>query len=137
MGNIDFEPAEEALHKSNRRLELLAETASQLLKSDSPQDVVDELCWKVLAFLDCDVYFNFLVDDEKKRLHLNSCGGIPKEDAQKLEWLDYGVGLCGCSARDGCRLVVNNLQDTQDQYTSLVKPFGIQAYACHPLISQG
>jgi PAS domain S-box-containing protein len=54
-----------------------------------------------------------------------------------MEWLDYGVGLCGCSARDGCRLVVDNVQETQDQYTALVKPFGIQAYACHPLISQG
>lgn len=126
-----------ALHKSNKRLELLVETSSQLLESDKPQEVVDMLCKKVLAYLDCDAFFNFLVDDEKKRLHLNSFGGIPEEEAVKLEWLDYGVGLCGCSARDGKRLIVNNLQDIRDQYTGLVRPFGIQAYACHPLISQG
>ena len=138
--NIDIterKRMDEALFKSNQRLDLLAETASQLLKSNSPQDVVDALCRKVLTFLDCDAFFNYLVDDEKKRLHLNSCGGIPEEDARRMEWLDYGVGLCGCSARDGCRLVVNNLQETDDQYTALVKPFGIRAYACHPLIAQG
>lgn len=129
--------AEEESRKSNQRLDLLQQTASQLLKSDSPQEIVDSLCRKVLAFLDCDAFFNYLVDEEKQRLHLNACGGIPEDDIRKMEWLDYGVGLCGCSARDGCRLVVENLQDTQDQYSALVKPFGIQAYACHPLISQG
>jgi two-component system cell cycle sensor histidine kinase/response regulator CckA len=129
--------SDEAMRKSNQRLDLLAETASRLLSSDPLQEVVDSLCRKVLAFLDCDAYFNYLVDDDQKRLHLNACGGIPEEDVQKMEWLDYGVGLCGCSARDGCRLVVDDVQGTHDQYTELVKPFGIQAYACHPLISKG
>ena len=129
--------AEEALVKSNQRLDMLAESASMLFKSDSPQEVVDSLCRKVLAFLDCQAFFNYLVDYEKKLLHLNACYGIPDEDIRKMEWLDYGVGLCGCSARDGTRLVVENLQDTDDQYSALVKPFGIQAYACHPLISRG
>lgn len=128
---------EEALRKSNQRLDLLAETASRLLMSDSPQKVVDSLCRKVLTFLDCQAFFNYLVDEQMQRLHLNACGGIPEEDARKMEWLDYGVGLCGCSARDGSRLVVENVQETCDQYTALVRPFGIQAYACHPLIAQG
>lgn len=127
----------EEMRKSNQRLDLLAETASQLLKSDSPQTVVDSLCHKVLAFLDCQIFFNYLVDYEEKRLHLNAFGGISEEDAGKMEWLDYGVGLCGCSARDGLRLVVENLQNTDDQYTALVRPFGVKAYACHPLTSRG
>ncbi len=127
----------EEMRKSNERLDLLEETASQLLKSDSPQDVIDSLCHKVLDFLDCQVFFNYLVDDEKQRLHLNAWDGIPEEDAGKMEWLDYGVGLCGCSARDGCRLVVNDVQETSDQYSALVRPFGIKAYACHPLIAKG
>jgi len=127
----------EQMRKSNQRLDLLAETASQLLKSDSPQKVVDSLCHKVLAFLDCQAFFNYLVDQEKQRLHLNAFGGIPEEDAVTMEWLDYGVGLCGCSARDGRRLVVEDLHETSDQYTALARPFGIKACACHPLISQG
>jgi PAS domain S-box-containing protein len=125
------------LRLSNQRLDLLADTAAQLLMSDSPQEVIDSLCRKVLTFLDCQAFFNYLVDYDRQRLHLNACGGIPEEDVRKMEWLDYGVGLCGCSARDGCRLVVEDLQDTNDQYTALVRPFGIQAYACHPLTAQG
>jgi nitrate/nitrite-specific signal transduction histidine kinase len=73
-----YELAEEELRKSNQRLDLLAQTASQLLKSYSPQDMVDYLCRKVLAFLNCDAFFNYLVDEEKQRLHLNACGGIPE-----------------------------------------------------------
>jgi len=122
---------------SNQRLDLLAETASSLLRSDSPQHIVDSLCHKVLAFLDCQSFFNYLVDTDKKRLHLNAYGGIAAEDAAKMEWLDYGVGLCGCAARDGRRLVVENLQETDDQYSALVRPFGITAYACHALVSRG
>jgi C4-dicarboxylate-specific signal transduction histidine kinase/ABC-type amino acid transport substrate-binding protein len=128
---------EEGLRTTNQRLDLLADMASQMLMSDSPQKAVDSLCQKVLEFLGCDVFFNYLIDFEKKRLHLNACSGIPDGDVARMEWLDYGVGLCGCSARDGSRLVVSDLQDTDDQYTALVKPFGISAYACHPLISHG
>ncbi len=124
------------LRKSNQRLDLLAETASQLLRSDHPQSVVDFLCQRVLAFLDCQVFFNYLVDDKENRLRLNAFGGISEEDAARMERLDYGVGLCGCAARDGRRLVVEDLQGIDDQYTALVRPFGIKAYACHPLLSQ-
>jgi PAS domain S-box-containing protein len=125
------------MQSSNQRLDLLAETASSLLRSDSPQHIVDSLCHKVLAVLDCQTFFNYLVDYDKKRLRLNAYGGIPEEDAAKMEWLDYGVGLCGCAARDGRRLVVENLQETDDQYSALVRPFGITAYACHALVSKG
>ena len=62
--------------RAEQRTALLAETASRLLSSDDPQRVVDELCGKVLEFLDCQVFFNFLVDDKQQRLHLNACAGI-------------------------------------------------------------
>ncbi len=128
---------EEGLCRSNQRLDLLAEMAGQLLRSESPRKAVLFLCRRVLNYLECDVFFNYLIDDQRQRLHLNACSGIGEEDVARMEWLDFGVGLCGCAARDGVRLVVNNLQDTDDQYTALVKPFGIMAYACHPLIAHG
>lgn len=69
-------------------------------------------------------------------LHLNACAGIPKEIAQEIESLDYGVAVCGCVARDGCRIVAENIQSSPDIRTELVKSFGIRAYACHPLMDQ-
>lgn len=134
---VERTQVEEGLYRSNQRLDLLAEMASQLLKSESPQKAVLLLCRRVLEFLECDVFFNYLLDDQTQRLYLNAYSGIRDEDVAKMEWLDFGTGLCGCSARDGVRLVVNKLQDKDDQYTALVKPFGITAYACHPLVSHG
>jgi len=132
--------AEEAgveLFKSAERLDLLAETAGRLLASDSPQEIVDELCHKVMAFLDCHAFFNFLVDEEAGRLRLNACAGIPEEEKQRIEWLDFGVAICGCAAQDACRIVAEDIPNTPDPRTDLVKSYGIQAYACHPLTAQG
>ncbi len=127
----------ETLRKSYERTNLLAETASELLASDSPQEVVDSLCRKVMSFLDCHAFFNFLVDEEAGRLHLNACAGIPGDEAKSIEWLDYGTAVCGCAARDACRIVAEDIPNTPDPRTELVKAYGIQAYACHPLLSQG
>jgi PAS domain S-box-containing protein len=129
--------AEEALRLSNQRLDLLAETAGLLLASASPQEVAEAICQKVMAFLDCDACFNFLVDENEGRLRLNTFAGIPPEEAKKIEWLDYGTAVCGCAAQEGSRIVTEQIQTTPDPRTELVRSYGIQAYACHPLLMQG
>jgi PAS domain S-box-containing protein len=127
---------EDTLLKYNERLEILSYTASQLLVSDKPQQLVEELCRKVMTFLDCQVFFNFLVDEVTGRLHLNACTGIPPRKVREIEWLDFGVAVCGCVARDGLRIIAENIPETPDIRTDLIKSFGIKAYACHPLMHQ-
>jgi PAS domain S-box-containing protein len=124
---------EQSLLRYSERIEILSYTASRLLASDKPQQVVEELCLKVMKFLDCDAFFNFLVDEAAGRLHLNACAGIPKETMRQIEWLDYDVAVCGCAGRDACRIVDENIPITPDVQMDLVKSFGIKAYACHPL----
>jgi PAS domain S-box-containing protein len=126
--------AEEAERAAARRFELLAHTAGELLQTNEPQKVVETLCRSVMELLDCQVFFNFLVDEAAGRLHLNACAGIPKEEAARIEWLDYGVAVCGCVARDCNRIVAEHVQTTQDERTELVKSYGVRAYACHPLL---
>ena len=123
--------------RAERRSELLAETASRLLGSDDPQQVVDELCAKVLEFLDCQIFVNFLVDDRQQRLYLNACAGIPKTEAEKIEWVNHCAAVCDRPARRGCRFVAGSIQTSSDPSTALVKPYGIEAYACHPLMAAG
>ena len=127
----------EALRRSEARFRLLSETAGQLLATDNPQAAVNALCRRVMEHLDCHVFFNFLADGESGRLHLNACAGIPEEEVRKIEWLDYGVAVCGCVARDGVRLVAENIGLTPDPRTDLVHSYGVQAYACHPLLARG
>jgi len=122
-----------AVDLSNQRLELLAETAGRLLASGSPQEVVESLCRQAMSVFDCDAFFNFLLDEKTQRLRLNAFAGIPEEEARRIEWLDFGVAVCGCAARDGCRIVVEDILNTADPRAEQVKSYGIQAYACHPL----
>ncbi len=126
--------AEETIRRSLERFELLASTAGRLLQSSEPQKVVESLCLKVMEHLDCHAFFNYLADEHAGRLQLNACAGIPQEKAAQIEWLDYGIAVCGCAARDGCRIVAEHIPTTPDPRTELVKSFGIKAYACHPLL---
>jgi PAS domain S-box-containing protein len=128
---------EESLKKNRERFELLADTASKLLATQNPPGIVNELCQKVMTHLDCHAFFNYLVDPIGPRLHLNAWAGIPEQTAKEIEWLDYGVAVCGCAARDASRIVCENIPVTPDPRTELVKSFGIKAYAAHPLISAG
>jgi C4-dicarboxylate-specific signal transduction histidine kinase/putative methionine-R-sulfoxide reductase with GAF domain len=128
---------EEALRRGAERFKLLSEVTAQLLVSNNPRAIVERLCREVMEHLGCDCFFNFLADEASARLRLNACAGIPPEEARKIEWLDYGVGVCGCVAQQGCRIVAEDIQHADDPRTELVKSYGIQAYACHPLLGQG
>lgn len=133
----DRKEVERALQWSVRRNELLSKTGARLLQSGDVQGVVEELCAEVMRFLDCQAFFNFLVDEEAGRLRLNACAGIPAEKAREIEWLDYGVAVCGCVARDRRRAIVERISTTDDVRTELIASYGIEAYCCHPLVSQG
>jgi signal transduction histidine kinase/methyl-accepting chemotaxis protein len=130
----DTEKANDDLKRSVERFELLAATAGALLQVTDPQRAVESLCKSVMAHLDCHAFFNFLVDERAGRLHLNACAGIPEEESRRIEWLDFGVAVCGCVARDGARIVAEHIPAIPDTRTELVKTYGIKAYCCHPLL---
>ena len=134
---IERQQAEDSLRKSEERLRLLAETSEVLLRSESPQTVVNALCRRVMAFLDCDAFFNYLIHPSAGRLRLNACAGIPEEELRRIEWLNLVEDLSGRAALEGNRIVVEHIGETGDLRADLVRSYGIQAYACHPLFAQG
>jgi PAS domain S-box-containing protein len=129
--------AERELTWSARRHELISSTAARLLRSTDPRGLVEELCRDVMAFLDCDAFFNFLLDGETGRLRLNAHAGVPDPEARKIELLDLGDGVCGCAARDETRIIAEDIQNVDDPRTALIRSYGIQAYCCHPLMIEG
>ncbi|MGE5403482.1 MAG: PAS domain S-box protein, partial [Candidatus Saccharibacteria bacterium] len=124
------------LERRRKSAEILSEVASMLLSSDHLQEIVEKLCIKVMDFLDGHVFFNYLIDEEKQRLHLNAFAGISQEQAHGIEWLDFGEAVCGTVARDGCRIICENIQSSSDQKYELVRSKGLRAYVCHPLIDK-
>ena len=131
------ELTEQALKESNERLKLLAAVAERLLCDEDPRKVVEETCRLVMGHIDCQFFFNYLVDVPGKRMELNACAGIPEETAAEIRHLDFGVAVCGCVAMDGERIIAEDIQCSMDNRTDLVKSFGVQAYCCHPLMAQG
>lgn len=128
---------EKQLTYTNERLILLSEIANRLLSTSDPQALIQELCEKVMTFLGCDVFFNFLVDEQQQKLHLNAYAGVSAEIAKTFEWLSFGEAVCGCAAQEGKRIVCENIPDTQDVRTALVRSFGVKAYAANPIFSEG
>ena len=129
--------AEDMLLWNRDRDELVANVAGRLLTSEDPQAIADSLFQETMEFLECDVFFNYLAEPKLNCLHLNAYAGIPAEEAKKIEFLDYGVAVCGCAARDALRLIMEDIPSTPDVRTELVKSYGVKAYACHPLIIEG
>ncbi len=128
---------EESMRRNEERFKLLAETAEHLLATPNPQALVNKLCADVMEHLDCQTFFNFLVDEKGGRLRLNAYAGIPEEEARKIEWLNYGVAVCGCVAQEGHAIIAEDIFHVPDPRTELVKSYGVQAYACNPLMAQG
>lgn len=129
--------AEWALRKSESRFRLLSDIGDKLLASDNPRQIVNSLCAQVMTFLECRVFFNYLVGESADKLVLNAYAGIPDEEADKIKRIEFGVGMPGTVARAGKRIIAEDIQNTGDPRTEMVKRFGIQAYCCHPLKAQG
>jgi PAS domain S-box-containing protein len=129
--------AEQDLRASKERFELLAQVAERLLRAENPQVIVEELCRLVMKNIDCQFFFNYLVEEPGKRMHLNAFSGIPKETADEIRHLDFGVAVCGCVAQECQRIIAEDIQSSDDVRTKLVKSFGVQAYCCHPLKVHG
>jgi PAS domain S-box-containing protein len=125
------------IKRNSEKLDILSQTAGRLLESDDPQKLINELCFRVMNFLDCQVLINFLVDENAGKLKLNTYAGVPEKKVKLIQWLDFGVAMCGAVAESGERIIAENIPEVNDPRTTLVKSIGVRAYACHPLLSQG
>ncbi len=128
---------EKALSLNNRRLQLLFETASELLSSQEPLALIEILYRKISEQINLDVYFNYLVNEDKQLLQLESYTGISQEVAKEIEWLDFGQAVCGTVAEEQHQITVQNVQQSTESKTKLIRSLGIQAYSSQPLIAQG
>jgi PAS domain S-box-containing protein len=138
MCDIEERKRREMAHEDGRRhAELLAGTAARLLSAEEPQRVVDDLCGDVMRHLGCHVFFNYLVDARAGCLVLNAYAGIDSETAREIELMDFGVAVCGCAALRAERVVAEDIQHTGDDMPALVRSYGVQAYAAHPLLARG
>jgi PAS domain S-box-containing protein len=129
--------AERAARATAARLTLLSRIAGRLLSAEDPQAVLDELCRAVMAHLDCQVFFNFMVDVKTGTLRLSGCAGVPQQQALGVSSLAPGVGVCGLAAQERRRIVLEDVLHSQDERVGVLRSLGVQGYCCHPLLAEG
>ena len=128
---------EERLKQESSKLDILAESARLLLSPEKPELIVQTVGERVMRYLHCHTFFNYLIDESGQRMRLNAYAGIPQEDAGRIAYLELGELVCGEAACDGERVVVRDILAGDDEKTRLLRSFGISGYAVHPLVYQG
>ncbi|NEU83416.1 PAS domain S-box protein [Nostoc sp. UIC 10630] len=133
----NLKQAEKALSLSYKRLKLLFDTANDLLSSQEPLLLIDSVYRKLREQISLDVYLNYLVEDNSQVMRLGSYSGISQELAKEIESLAYGETVCGTVAQTRCAIALENMQESTDPKTELLRSLGITAYYSYPLIAQG
>ncbi|WNN87680.1 PAS domain S-box protein [Gloeocapsopsis dulcis] len=131
--------AEEALHQSEARFQLLYDTTSNLLATEQPLTLMHNLFNGLATQLGLDYYYNYMMEEKDNRpmLHLRNYGEISDEVAQSIEWIEVGQYLCGLVAQRRQQIVLNQAQISNHPNAQLICSTGVTAYAGQPLIVQG
>ena len=124
---------EDALRWSARRNALISEAAGDLLQSEDPQAVIEDLCrsrWPTSVASFSSISSSMSI----RLLRLNAFAGVSEEEARKFEQLDYGTVLRGCVSA-----TANSKGDctARDLRAELRESYGVTAYCCHPLVRRG
>lgn len=133
----NLKKVQKALSLGYRRLQLLFNTASDLLSSQQPVALIDGLFRKLSEQIRLDVYFNYLVHEDKQVLQLASYSGVTEELGKQVEWMKFGEGMCGTTAQERRSIALENVQQSTDLKTTFIRSVGITAYYSYPLIAQG
>ncbi|MFN6528537.1 PAS domain S-box protein [Nostoc sp. ChiSLP03a] len=129
--------AQKALSLGYKRLKLLFDTANDLLSSQQPVILIDSVYQKLRDQIGLDIYFNYLVEDNSQVMRLESYCGFSQEIAKQIESLEFGEAVCGTVAQERCAIALENVQQSIDPKTELIRSLGITAYYAYPLIAQG
>ncbi|NLP51052.1 GAF domain-containing sensor histidine kinase [Bacillus sp. RO1] len=128
---------EAELSKQTDNLNVLNESAAMLSSIKDPKELLDSLFHKLSQVLDLDIYINYSWNKEQNCLVLTNHQGIGKEEVETFRYLEKGSAVCGTVAKYNKRMVFENVDECEDQLLDLIRPLGIKAYVCEPLLSFG
>ena len=128
---------EKALSLGYKRLQLLFGTASDLLSSQQPIALLHSVFHKLSEQIGLDCYFNYLVDEPKQKLHLASYSGVTEAVATNINVLHFNEAICGTVAAERQFIALEDVQNSTNQKTQLIRDLEITAFASYPLIAQG
>lgn len=123
--------------RHNQRSRLLWESASVLLTTDTPQDVLKGLFDKVAPPLELDSYFNYMVCEGQDTLRLASYAGVPAQAVGEWQTLEPGVGISGQVVLSRRSTLYQNIQHSQAPECAGARALGMKVCLCYPLMAEG
>jgi signal transduction histidine kinase/ActR/RegA family two-component response regulator len=126
--------SETRLNSYTAGFRLLADSATRLLSADRAGDILHDIFDKLADHLRAKVYVNYLVSADGSRLQLHSQRGLAPSVAKLIGSVDFNQTLCGAVAQQRRPIHVENVQQSAEPKAALLRPLGIRAYACHPLL---
>jgi DNA-binding response OmpR family regulator len=134
---IEMKRNEQALRNRSGRLQLLSDLAAQLLRNMHPVELLDQVSQRLTKLVDVDVFVHYQRSEDGTYLNLAAIGGYPEEVRAQLKRLEFGQAVCGTVAKTCRPMIVQDVQNSKDELTRLIRRLGIAAYACHPLMVNG
>ncbi|MGZ3460885.1 MAG: response regulator, partial [Archangium sp.] len=131
------EQAQSALHESNARLRLLADTASRLLKGTEGRTLLDSVHHQISEHLGLEVCLGYLLLEGAGALELAAHAGLPKNLLPRLQRLEHGQGVAGRVVLENKRWVLDTGAAANGPVPDAAPELGLAALACYPLLSQG
>lgn len=122
----------ENLHR--RLLELLAESASELLQAEELAPALDRIFARIRTEVRLDVFFHYAFDETGPALDLVAWSGVPED--RMGPWRRVGVqdSVCSALARDRRVLIGENIQQSDDPAHATARALGLGAFYGTPLL---
>ncbi|MFM7427679.1 MAG: response regulator [Elainella sp.] len=130
--------AEQAIRERSERLKILYETTSELLSTDQPITLLDDVFHRLSRHINLDCYFNFLVepDGRTNQLFLTACSGITPAQVKALQEMPASETLCGLAVAQNQPIVINRVQTSNHPRADQIRSFGITAFVSYPLLAR-
>ncbi|WP_309007557.1 ATP-binding protein [Pelagicoccus sp. SDUM812005] len=128
---------EERRKRNLERSTLLSEALQALQSAEDPECIAKDLFTQVAEHLDVDTFFNYRVNEKGDALCLHASAGLPEEIMKRIERIEFGQAICGTVAQTREPIVATDIQNSTYDKADLVRGFGIQCYACNPLMAGG
>lgn len=128
--------AEELQAKHNERFRLLWESASVLLTSETPEDVLQGLFARIAPHLELDTYFNYVVTEGQEWLRLASYAGVRADEMEEYTVLEPGTRISGQVAFTRQSAVFTHIQSSLDSRCQGARKLGLNFCICHPLLAE-
>jgi len=127
---------EQNLKKESEKLDILADSARILLGAEKPEEVMQNVGERVMRYLHCNTFFNYLIGEGKDRLRLNACAGVTPKEAARVAYLDPGEAVCCRDSQDDEGTMDLEIIKMEDTKTPVIQSTGTFCSAWYPLIYQ-